>query len=210
MDRDIEPPDMQKPLARSRHAVATPPRPEESPAVARTRRASGMRGHVYRISPAERETMHDIGRFRTVAHRDLARHRYPGQDRLDAAGSALACAPRVSSRRRTVWTGPKSEKLDVVVLTKQGKKLLEAHVGSRPSQALYAGFVKPAEVRHDAAIYRMYQAEKQKIEQAGGRIRRVVLDYELKRKVYSPLAKAKACRRWNTPGDRPKSPGKTA
>ena len=63
--------------------------------------------------------------------------------------------------------------------------------GSWSGQALYSGFVKPAEVRHDAAIYRMYQAEKQKIEKTGGRIRRVVLDYELKQKVYSPLAKAR-------------------
>src|SRR5437879_1827659 len=38
----------------------------------------------------------------------------------------------------------------------------------------------------------MYQAERERIEKAGGRIRRVVLDYELKQKAYSPLAKAKA------------------
>src|SRR5438552_10050507 len=38
----------------------------------------------------------------------------------------------------------------------------------------------------------MYQAERQRIEADGGRIRRVVLDYELKRRVYTPLAKAKA------------------
>ena len=52
--------------------------------------------------------------------------------------------------------------------------------------------VKPKAVRHDAAIYRMYHAEKEKIERSGGRVRRVVLDYELKRAAYSPLAKAKA------------------
>jgi hypothetical protein len=91
---------------------------------------------------------------------------------------------------RAIWSGPKSQKLALVALTKQGKKLLEEG-GSRSDQAVYSGFVKPAEVRHDSAIYRMYQIEKQKLEQAGGRIRRIVLDYELKQKVYSPLAKAK-------------------
>jgi hypothetical protein len=59
-------------------------------------------------------------------------------------------------------------------------------------QRVYAGFVKPREVFHDAAIYRMYHAEAAKIERAGGRIRRVVLDYELKERVYRPLAKARA------------------
>src|SRR5260370_20576106 len=38
----------------------------------------------------------------------------------------------------------------------------------------------------------MYQADTARIERAGGRIRRVILDYELKQKIYAPLAKAKA------------------
>ena len=59
-------------------------------------------------------------------------------------------------------------------------------------QVFYERFVKPAEILHDAAIYRMFKAEADRIEQAGGRVRRVVLDYELKQKAYSPLAKAKA------------------
>jgi hypothetical protein len=53
----------------------------------------------------------------------------------------------------------------------------------------YAGFVKPAEMAHDAAIYRMYQAEAVRITKQGGEIRKITLDYKLKRKVYSPLAK---------------------
>jgi hypothetical protein len=45
---------------------------------------------------------------------------------------------------------------------------------------------------HDAAIYRKYQAESNVIAKRRGAIRRVVLDYELKKKVYGPLAKARA------------------
>jgi hypothetical protein len=37
----------------------------------------------------------------------------------------------------------------------------------------------------------MYQAEAVEIEKQGGTIRRVVLDYELKKSVYAPLAKAR-------------------
>src|SRR5262249_23736673 len=79
--------------------------------------------------------------------------------------------------------------LEVVVLTKAGKRLLERQVDR--THTVYAGFVKRSEVAHDAAIYRMFQAEKRRIEQAGGTIQRIVLDYELKRLAYTPLAKAR-------------------
>jgi len=59
------------------------------------------------------------------------------------------------------------------------------------TQRIYAGLVKPAEISHDAAIYRMYQAEPAESRKHGVKIRRVVLDYELKKRVYSPLAKAR-------------------
>jgi len=60
-------------------------------------------------------------------------------------------------------------------------------------QAVYLppGLSNPMKVAHDAAIYRMFHKEAGLIEADGGTIKRVVLDYELKRKVYSPLAKAR-------------------
>ncbi len=120
---------------------------------------------------------------------DLAQHLYRGDAaRLRQDLGSLRAQGLIQTR--TFWSGPRSQKLALAALTKQGKKLLESGE-SRSGQALYAGFVKPAEVRHDAAIYRMYQAEKEKIERAGGRLRRVVLDFELKQTVYAPLAKAR-------------------
>jgi hypothetical protein len=75
------------------------------------------------------------------------------------------------------------------VLSKKAKKLLQHQGVAQPGQALYAGFVKPAEVSHDASIYRMYEAEAAQIEAGGGRVSRVVLDFEFKRKIYSELNK---------------------
>jgi hypothetical protein len=149
-----------------------------------------FRGHAYRISPAQIETMREVGRFRTVAAGDLAHHRYAGnsgefrQDLLELTEQGLV-------QSRSVWSGPNSHKLDALVLTKQAKALLEEKFPDAEGQVLHAGFVKAREIRHDAALYRMFQAESARIEAAGGRVRRVVLDYELKKKVYSPLAKAK-------------------
>lgn len=186
MSRDVEPHDREE--SGSEEAGRTRPGQDE-PRLSRERELFKVGGYRYRLSPAERQTMNDIGRFRTVSLADLSHHRYEGDAALMRRDiGALRGQGLVQTR--TVWSGPKSEKLPLVSLTKLGKKLLE-HLEPPSRQAIYAGFVKPAEVRHDAAIYRMYQDEKAKIERTGGRVQRVVLDYELKRKVYSPLAKAK-------------------
>jgi hypothetical protein len=52
----------------------------------------------------------------------------------------------------------------------------------------YDGVVKPRELAHDAAIYRMATYERAQIEAQGGRVTRVVLDAELK---------ASVCRMWD-------------
>ena len=56
-------------------------------------------------------------------------------------------------------------------------------------QQFYSGFVKPSEAPHDIGIYKMYQQEAARIEREGGTVRRVVLDFELKKRVYSKLNK---------------------
>jgi hypothetical protein len=148
------------------------------------------RGCVYQLSAAERATMAEIGRFRTVATEDLLRYRYQGH-RAHLEEDLRHLSAQGLIEERTAWTGGRGRALVVAVLTKRGKSIVEHQAGLAPAQKVYSGFVKPAEVHHDAAIYRMYQAEAAQICRAGGEIRRVVLDYELKRNVYRPLAKAK-------------------
>jgi hypothetical protein len=144
------------------------------------------RGSSYRLSASDLATMQDIGRFRTVAVKDLEMHRYAGHAghaRQDLASLRDQGLVQIKTVRASAARPP----ITVAVLSKQGLVL----VGERrlnPEQTLYKGFVKPREVPHDAAIYRMFQAERERIERAGGRVRRVVLDYELKQRVYTPLA----------------------
>lgn len=72
----------------------------------------------------------------------------------------------------------------IAALTREGKDLLDAHSPPRargPEQEYYAGVVKPRELRHDAQLYRVFRAEATRIEREGGRVTRVILDYELKR-----------------------------
>ncbi|MBK7929287.1 MAG: hypothetical protein IPJ98_17965 [Bryobacterales bacterium] len=113
------------------------------------------------------------------------------RDAVKARGDLQALAEKGLLQRRTVWLNRKAGKLAVVVLTRAGKNELERRAEAISGQAVYAGFVKPAEVAHDAAIYRMFHKEAAQIVKEGGTLRRIILDYELKRKVYSPLAKAR-------------------
>lgn len=156
-----------------------------------------VRGVYVSLCLAEAETLWDLGRFRTVAVADLQAFRYGGDARL-LQQDLRALETQGLVKRRSVWNGPGSRALPVVVLTKTGKEALATHElattseASRAPQALYSGFVKPNEVRHDAAIYRMFQAEKRRLESTGARVRRVVLDYELKARVYAPLARSRS------------------
>jgi hypothetical protein len=50
-----------------------------------------------------------------------------------------------------------------------------------PRQAFYTGLKKPRELIDDARLYRAYRPTEERLCDQGGRVRRVVLDYELKR-----------------------------
>ena len=187
MDRDIGPGRVQE---INRPGSEPEPNPRSPEKLSRERRPVIGHNYAYFLSQAELETMKDIGQFRTVAAYDLTKFRYEGnqgQSREDLR----SLQDQGLITRRTIWTGGKADHFTILVLTKKGKALLEQDGGGTRKQKVYAGFVKPREVHHDAAIYRMYQAEAAKIERSGGRIRRVVLDYELKQKVYRPLAKVR-------------------
>jgi hypothetical protein len=140
----------------------------------------------YQLSRDEVETLREVGRFRVVNTEDLQRFRYQG-DSAATRQDLRSLREQGLLTRRTF--GDRGRKLAVVALTKEGQKLLRDDVQLAPGQATYAGLVKPREVPHDAAIYRMYQAEAASIRARGGAVRRVVLDYELKRNIYAPLAK---------------------
>ncbi|MCC6589071.1 MAG: hypothetical protein IT168_20405 [Bryobacterales bacterium] len=144
--------------------------------------------HRYEWSEVEREMLAEVGRFRTMDEHDIERVFYRGcakQFRQDAEHLSR----QGLLLRRSVVVGKNHDIRHIVVLSKKAKKLLQHQRALQPAQAIYAGFVKPAEVSHDASIYRMYEAEAAHIEAAGGRVSRVVLDFEFKRKIYSELNK---------------------
>ena len=55
-------------------------------------------------------------------------------------------------------------------MTDQGREVAETLDSADSKQRYYDGFVKPTEIEHDSALYRMFQAEASKIQQEGGRV----------------------------------------
>lgn len=155
---------------------------------ARSRERSDIRygRQTFHWSDLDRAVMMEVGRFRTMDEEDIRRVYYGGTE-APFRDDQKALLEQGLIERRSVVVGKNRDIRHVVVLSKQGKKLLERQGDVDRGQAIYAGFVKPAEASHDASVYRMFEAEKKEIESRGGSVRRVVLDFEFKKKIYSEL-----------------------
>jgi len=137
------------------------------------------------IEELEMKTLTDIGTFRAINLTDLARQRYEGnlpatQQRIGNLIRKGLVQSRTSFPDRAVY----------VALTKMGHQILASRSGVQPTgQRFHHGFVKTREARHDAALYRLFQEEAKRIENRGGTIRRVRLDFELKESLNRKLAR---------------------
>jgi len=141
------------------------------------------RGQRHRVNSEQARVLQDVGAFRTVTANSLRKYLYENNDerfRKDLRNLA---------DRRLVRIQPGS-KADggYVSLTRTGRELTEANLRPNRNQVIYSGIVKKRELRHDAAIYDVYQKEARKIAKAGGTPKRIVLDFELKRDVNRRLA----------------------
>ena len=131
--------------------------------------------------------MIELGKFRAIAENDLGKYLYCRERKpLEQEVQNLV---RRGLVRRGRFQGPEDSPRDLLTLTKRGLQFLNANHLVSDRQVLYSGFVKPREANHDADLYLLYQKELTRIEQQGGRIRRVVLDLEIKRKVNRDIAK---------------------
>jgi hypothetical protein len=163
---------------------------QSNPGAARTpelRKVYEIRGRTYRLRTSEIATMVELGKFRAIAQEDLTE--------FACASDKGRMRPDVENLIRQSMVQMKSVpheekgKRQLLTLTKAGHRFLTENRFADKNQALYFGFAKPREAHHDADLYRLYQKAADKIERAGGRNLRVVLDYELKKRLYRDLAK---------------------
>lgn len=145
----------------------------------RERRPVRARDRVYEIDGSDSRMLGTIGAFRVVSESDL-------HDLRDDSNDARRSIRRLE-KEGLVRTSPLSSEDRAVVLTERGRDLLEAnrfdrhHREHEPRQAFHAGLRKPRELTHDTKVYRAYQRAEERLRDRGGRVCRVVLDFELKR-----------------------------
>jgi hypothetical protein len=82
---------------------------------------------------------------------------------------------------------------DVVSVTRAGRAVLDQHrdPDRNAGQAYYGGWVKPSEVWHDASLFRVVRHAETELDH-GERVRRVILDDELKANAFRALHDARA------------------
>jgi hypothetical protein len=142
----------------------------------RERRPVRERDRVYEINGTESRLLATVGAFRVVSDSDL-------HDGREETRKAL----RHLEGEGLLNTSPLNSVDRGVVLTDRGRDLLEANRHDRqerswePRQTFYAGVRKPRELTHDSKLYRAYLRAEERLREQGGRVNRVVLDYELKR-----------------------------
>lgn len=151
------------------------------------------RNRSYDLNGEESRLLSTVGAFRVVQVDNMRSAMAQDEDRrgVDASVRHLRKSGLVDTLRLDDQTR------DVAVLTEAGRGLLEANrrdVEGRPRQGFYAGvrrvrsasrgpragLQKPRELSHDSRIYSAYLRAEARIRDAGGRVRRIVLDHELK------------------------------
>jgi len=148
--------------------------PETRERDSRERHEVRGRDGSYRLSDDELRTLQTVGTFRTVNTKDM-----PADHIKHLVSSSLA-------ERKSV-TGPDFQKLDVVVLSREGERVLTDRQPLNDEQRFHSGLVKLRELEHDAAIYPAFREAAEAIERAGGTVDRVVLDYEFKSVINSEM-----------------------
>jgi hypothetical protein len=141
----------------------------------------------YDLRESEIQTLTDLGKFRVINSDDLARYGYGGdRDRMERETKRLV-QQRLVEEKQVELSLSRSTRM--YTLTKAGRRLMRGSGRVPHGQEIYAGFVKPREAIHDAELYRVYQREEDRIERRGGKVSRVLLDFELKKKVNRDLTR---------------------
>ena len=140
----------------------------------------------HNLRDSEVETLVDLGIFRIISRDDLVTYRYGG-DHQNADRDLNHLAEHGLIQQRVTYP----EREIHLTLSREGLRYLEHDRPSSVSekQVFHRGFLKRPEANHDATLYRVYQCEADRIRRAGGQVKRVVLDFELKKSINQQLAR---------------------
>ena len=137
----------------------------------------------------KRQALTDIATYRVVSVKDLVEQRFGGNPY--AARKGLESMKRQGLLQEQTVQVKSGKSFKVLTVTDRGRREARDR-SSNGEQRYWAGFVKPAEMRHDAALYRAARCEIEKLEKAGAKVKRVELDYEMKSRVARASERARA------------------
>jgi DNA-binding PadR family transcriptional regulator len=135
------------------------------------------RERSYSLRGSEIEAMSDIGRFRALDVKDLARFVYQG-DSARANHDFHNLRRQGLVEEKTVFRAHRPPR-KLLTLTDQGSRMLRQVKALPPGQTTYHGFVRSKDIEHDADLYKVYQRAVQQVENKGGKPLRIRLDFEL-------------------------------
>ena len=125
--------------------------------------------------------LQEVGLYRCASHRDLVEAHFSGNS--FAAAKGLERLVRSGAMQQHQARGPNGGTFTVYTLTKSGAALaqrLAVKRGLDPEQRAWAGMVKPREAAHDADVAKACRKEIEALTARGGRLRRILIDAELK------------------------------
>ena len=144
----------------------------------------------------------DVGIYRNVAYRDLADAHFEGHPYTARRGvDQMVSSGHV---REHSAEGPQGGTYKVLTLTPQGVERAERvarNQGLDSQQKAWSGLVKPAELRHDVAVFRAARIEQMKLLEQGAVLKRIRIEAELKREIAraTETARAREGRKRRTP-----------
>jgi len=161
----------------------------------RTREGIAVEIRGIQLRQEEQTLLGEVGRFRVLNLKDVARTIYGGNERAMRSDleylreHKLVSVDSVAPRNDGHWLPQK--RIEVVTLSREGVRLAQETNNFSSEQMLYHGLVKPREVEHDSQIYSAYRKEVERIKESGGSNFRVELDFELKSKVQKAIHAAR-------------------
>jgi DNA-binding PadR family transcriptional regulator len=145
-------------------------------------------GRVYHLRGSEVDLLERAAQYRVTFTDDLKHD--ANHDRFDEDLRSLKEQGLIAERSVTHLRDGRVA--DVVSVTREGRALLDHHrdPDHDSGQTYYGGWVKPAEVWHDASLFRMVREVEAELAREGASVQRVVLDDELKANAFRALHEA--------------------
>ena len=177
------------------------PRPRRDHAKERENRERNGHRREYDPRTTERQTFQDqtdravadVGMYRNVAYRDVVDAHFDGHPY--AARRGVDSMVRSGHVREHSAEGPQGGTYKVLTLTPQGVERAERvarNQGLDSQQKAWSGLVKPAELRHDVAVFRAARIEQMKLLEQGAVLKRIRIEAELKREIARATETARA------------------